>query len=383
MITHQFVMSGDSLKPLRAEAVLSQNTAHLVLVMAERVTLEATKPYAAVQAQFPNATIVTVSTAGQIAGAAVYTDQPVVTAIQFTDPSTQIKAVQVSCQQGEVFAAQSIQQQLSVDGLRGICIFSDGSLVNGTELLKSLAALLPTKDIPIFGGLAGDGALFERTLVGIGSAVETGQIVAIGFYGERLQFGFGSQGGWSGFGPEREVTSSDKNVLHSIGNVPALDLYREYLGKHAEGLPSAALFFPLTMRSPNGLNDTTVVRTILSIDEANKSMTFAGSLEQGAKVRLSKSSSEDLIHAALMAAIEAKQGYTHQTQLALLVSCVGRRLVLGDRTEEELEVIIQILGAQTVMAGFYSYGEISPSSDSVLHCDLHNQTMTIATISEV
>jgi hypothetical protein len=378
----QYVVSEKTLQPTKTSSTLKQTDAQLVLVMAERTCLEDQQPYVFVQSEFPNAKIVTISTAGQIAGVQLFTNQIVVTAIRFTSDQTSMHTVQVSCEKGEVQAAKEIHQALPSTGLRGICLFSDGALVNGTELIDALSDLLPTKALPIFGGLAGDGALFERTLVGIGSDVSPGQIVAIGLYGDALQLNFGSQGGWSDFGPEREITHAEKNVLYKIGDRPALDLYKEYLGKHASQLPSSALFFPLSMRSVESNEERPVVRTILSINEENKSMTFAGSMIEGSKVRLSMSSAEDLIDAATDAAKQANPSGTHQTELALLVTCVGRKLVLGERTEEELEAVQNVFGPNTAIAGFYSYGEISPNIKGVHNCDLHNQTMTIATISE-
>ncbi|MDH5347939.1 MAG: FIST C-terminal domain-containing protein, partial [Nitrospira sp.] len=66
--------------------------------------------------------------------------------------------------------------------------------------------------------------------------------------------------------------------------------------------------------------------------------------------------------------------------LAIAISCVGRRLVLGERTEEETEATLDVLPKGTQQVGFYSYGEISPYTAGT--CDLHNQTMTLTTLSE-
>lgn len=68
-------------------------------------------------------------------------------------------------------------------------------------------------------------------------------------------------------------------------------------------------------------------------------------------------------------------------KLAIIISCVGRKLVLGDRTNEEVEVIKDVLGSSPLITGFYSYGEISPLKPFE-DCALHNQTITITTINE-
>ncbi len=54
---------------------------------------------------------------------------------------------------------------------------------------------------------------------------------------------------------------------------------------------------------------------------------------------------------------------------------------MGQRVSEEIEAAGSILGKQFSRLGFYSYGEISPHAASGI-CELHNQTMTITTITE-
>src|SRR5262249_16881694 len=74
-------------------------------------------------------------------------------------------------------------------------------------------------------------------------------------------------------------------------------------------------------------------------------------------------------------------GTGESAKLGIAISCVGRRLVLGERTEEELEATAEVLPKHSVQVGFYSYGEISPYASG--RCDLHNQTMTITVMGEV
>jgi hypothetical protein len=167
--------------------------------------------------------------------------------------------------------------------LRHLFVLSDGLLVNGSALVEGLKSALP-EDVTVTGGLSGDGDRFQETLVVLDGPPESGIIAAVGFYGEHLKVGFGSLGGWDPFGPERRITRSRENVLYELDGKSALDLYKKYLGEHAEGLPSTGLLFPLSLRTREG--ETGVVRTILSIDEAENSLTFAGDVPEGAYARL-------------------------------------------------------------------------------------------------
>jgi hypothetical protein len=246
--------------------------------------------------------------------------------------------------------------------------------------VRGLAAGLPDA-VAVTGGLSGDGARFERTLVGIDGEVAPGRVATVGFYGDSLRVGYGSVGGWDPFGPERVITRSSGNVLYELDGCSALALYRRYLGHHAADLPASGLLFPLSLRIPR--EETSVVRTILAIDEEAQSLTFAGDVPEGSLARLMRANFERLIDGASGAGVASGQSHgPGAAQLAILISCVGRKLILRQRVEEEVEGVRDVLGDQAVLAGFYSYGEISPFSAST-RCELHNQTMTITTLTEV
>jgi hypothetical protein len=158
-------------------------------------------------------------------------------------------------------------------------------------------------------------------------------------------------------------------------------LYKRYLGNYAANLPSSALLFPLSLILPD--SDTSLVRTVLSVNESEGSMNFAGDLPQGEYVRLMKANVDKLIGGAHGAAIMSAQSLKQDSpDLAILISCVGRRLVLKQRVEEEVEIVREVIGSHAAVTGFYSYGEISPLRPFDNHCELHNQTMTITVFKE-
>lgn len=352
--------------------------ANLVLAFGERVFLDEILPYKKIKELYPEAHIVICSTSGQISNTSLVESNIVATAIEFEKTTIKVAEIDIFKNSDIHELGNKIESDFFDKDLKSMLILSEGSFVNGTELINEL--IKKTKGtIPIFGGLAGDEYKFEKTIVGLNSDASQGKVVAVGFYGDAIHFGFGSEGGWSDFGPEREVTLSEKNVLYKIGDRFALDLYKEYLGKYAEELPGSSLYFPLSMKE--NIKSAPVVRTILSIDEGKKSMTFAGNIPQGSFVRLMKGNLDKLIDASYNAALQTFPEQSTKPKLALLVSCVGRKIVLGNRIEEELEVVKEVFGEDTLVCGFYSYGEISPTLKKVA-CELHNQTMTIATIYE-
>ncbi|WP_276370489.1 FIST N-terminal domain-containing protein [Chryseolinea sp. H1M3-3] len=328
---------------------------------------------------YPDAHILTCTTAGEIIGAKLLDNSIVVSAIHFDKTTVKAAAVDIAYPGESYQKGYELAQKLKSDGLAHLFVISDGHIVNGSDLVNGLNHGLH-KQIPITGGLAGDGILFKRTLVGIDTPPTEGKIAAIGFYGKNLKVGYGSKGGWDAFGPERIVTRSEGNVLYDLDNKSALQLYKQYLGPLSGQLPSSAQFMPIALRLQG--SDHIAVRTILAVNEEDQSMVFTGDLPRNSRVRLMKANLDRLIEEAVSAADNslAVMG-SFQADFAVLISCVGRRLALTHRTEEEIEEVTHMLGKNTAVSGFYSYGEISPVVNSTA-CELHNQTMTVTVYRE-
>jgi hypothetical protein len=377
MQTQQLHFLHNEWKIKHSSTGFSANDAQLVTLFGSREMVGQPQIYAHVAAQFPNAQIVSSSTAGEIIDEEVFDDSVIVTAMQFE--KTRVKAIKTSFseQTNSFETGKFLYKSLNEPDLAGLFILSDGTQINGSELVSGLNQD-NEKKIPITGGLAGDAARFSQTLVGLNEPATEGIIVAVGFFGNAVKIGHSSLGGWDEFGKERVITKSDKNVLYEIDGASALDLYKEYLGTYADELPGSALLFPLSLRLDG--SEQTLVRTILNVDNANKTMTFAGNLPEGSKVRFMKANFEKLIKASSSAA-EKSFETNKSPDLAILISCVGRKLILQERTEDEVVAAKQIFGPDTCITGFYSYGEISPFNTS-FKCELHNQTMTITTFSE-
>ena len=366
------------------------SSAQLVLVFGAVAVLRQAELTATLRKDYPAACLLGCSTSGEICGKQVLDDSLIVTAVHFEQ--TQLRCAQARLGAGvnSLQAGEQVARQLPPtvrDAATGeeqklvhVLVLTDGLKANGSEFVSGLMKHLP-EGVSATGGMAGDGVRFHETLVYRENMPETGAIAAVGLYGSRLKIGFGSLGGWDTFGTERLITRSQANVLYEIDGLPALALYKEFLGEGpAKGLPATGLLFPLSIRTDE--DQPAVVRTILSVDEAAQSITFAGDVPEGAYVRLMKANFNRLIDGATGAARichEALQSCA--PDLAILISCVGRRLVLKERIEEEVLAVQEVLGGSATLAGFYSYGEISPFTPGA-RCELHNQTMTITTLSE-
>lgn len=339
-------------------------------------------PFQELVKHYPQSKIIGCSSAGEIAGPYISDHSISVAVIKFEKTPIAITSIKIDSVEDSFNAGQQIASTLNRDDLRGIFVLSDGLKINGSELVKGLNTI-DKDNVIITGGLAGDGSQFKETWTIYNGDVVSGSIVAVGFYGEYIQLSHGSRGGWDIFGPERRITRSQNNILYELDNKPALSLYKEYLGEKASGLPATGLLFPLAIRKDT--SDThQLVRTILGIDEKSGSLIFAGDMPKGYLAQLMRANFDRLISGAIEA---GKLTINHQVNsqkhsplLLIAISCVGRRLLLGERTEEETESVFEIFPEGTKQVGFYSYGELSPYTEGT--CDLHNQTMTLTSIAE-
>jgi hypothetical protein len=376
-ITQELWSASDAPRSIAARGTC--RTPSVVLCFGAPELLRDQHVWARLRERWPQATVVAGSTAGEICSTRVLDGTLVVNALEFERTAVRSAMIALRDVSSGQDAGARLAGQLRGDGLKHVFVLSDGLKVNGSELVAGLTGGLPAH-VAVTGGLCGDGDRFQRTHVCLNAPSDTEQVVALGFYGSGLRVGLGSLGGWDSFGPERRVTASRGNVLFELDGRPALDLYREYLGEQAKDLPASGLLFPLTVRATQSA--TGVVRTILSINAAENSLTFAGDIPTGHYARLMRANFDRLLDGAAGAArTSCTTLAAGSAELAILISCVGRKLVLKQRVEEEVESVQQVLGDGPVLTGFYSYGEISPFTPSAC-CELHNQTMTITTLSE-
>lgn len=365
---------------LTSEQQIEGYSPDFVLFFGSRAVLSDSEAYASLKRAFPRARLVGCSTGGQFSRKQIEDDTLLCVGVTFDRATFKLTSTEIPAGGNSGQCGAMIGEALAKPGLRGILVLSDGIHVNGSALVAGITKVVGP-DVTISGGLAGDGALFEKTLVSADCAPRENLIAALGFYGDGLEIGTGSAGGWDAFGPRRSITRSRDNVLFELDGQPALDLYERYLGpEEAEALPGSALLFPLRIADPVQ-PDQELVRTIVGIDRAQRSMIFAGDIPQGWNAQLMHGNFDRLADGAADAARQACPSMRECDGLSLLVSCIGRRLLMGQRVLDEIEAAAEELSRRHALVGFYSYGEISPHARTGF-CQLHNQTMTVLTIQE-
>lgn len=351
----------------------------LVLIFGNRYLLENSTIYQEIRTIFPDGHLVFGSSCADITSKTVDENSITITAIEFEKSSFLIKTNNVLNTDLNSFkTGNDLINQFPKEGLKYVFVISEGSFINGSELTEGMNNAFED-NLLITGALCGDGDRFEKTLASYNENPKQGEIVAVGFYGDTLEITFSIYGGWTPFGPERMVTKSKGNVLYELDNMPALDIYKKYLGEKSKELPGAALLYPLNVKITN--EKQSIVRSILNIDEANNAMILAGNIPVNSKVQMMMTNVDNIANASELAAKQALNLRQKKPELAMLVSCIGRKIVLDQRVEEEIEEVTQVIGNAITVSGLYSYGEIAPFNGEV-SCQLHNQTMTVTLLSE-
>lgn len=332
------------------------------------------------QQQYPNAILCGCSSSAPICNADLYENAVTGMALHFE--KTRLRTWQSSCpQQSDSHAAgKAMVDALLADDLAHIFVIADGLSIHGSQFLSGANCSLP-EGVCISGGLASDNFEFKETLSGIDKAPAPHQICAIAFYGDAIRVGCSAESGWEKFGPKRTITRSHGNVIYELDNKPAYSLYKDYLGpEYAGQLPGSGLRFPLGIQE-NEESDL-IIRSIDGILEQDKALHFNGDIPTGYISWFMSGQLETFAAGASKAATQARASVPDVPQAALLVSCLGRQLIMGASVIYELDAINEVLTDAVPVAGFHSAGEFSQEKQSCRSI-FQTQTMTVTLLAEL
>ncbi len=262
-----------------------------------------------------------------------------------------------------------------------IQLFSDGVTGNGCALLRGMNSMLDDY-IPITGGTSGDTGEFNKSWQFAGKQLLCDAAVAIGFTGD-FKVGTGVQSGWSPVGLPKKVTRSSGNVLYELNGEPALNVFKRFLGKHAEKLPAVGVEYPLGFYSRDGSTagkDQFMLRATMAVNHKEGSITFAGDVPEGTMAHLTCGDNNSILEATEKAIQTAVNQLDDTTPvMAFFYSCMARKTLLGLRTKEEFERVNLKLAGNIPILGFYSFGEYSRVKRGG-PCLFHNESAVLSVI---
>ncbi len=236
------------------------------------------------------------------------------------------------------------------------------------------------REIPLFGGQAGDNMKLEATWAFSNDVMTDNGIACLILDNDRVEVRGLATSGWEAIGDQNTITRADGNVVYEINGEPALDVFLKYFGFFSNSpdpnndFASVSAQYPLQMERDNGV---TVLRTPLFVNTDEKALILGGAVREGERFRFSISPGFDVIDKT----INEFSGLAREVQnpdAVVLFSCKGRHFALGPLLEEEVEGVFNHWRAP--MAGFLTYGEIGTPDGGV--CEFHNETCSLVLLKE-
>jgi len=350
----------------------------IVFLFGDNKTIREQDAIGFVRRQYPQARIFGGTSAYEINHLGVFDNSVVATAVEFNSVKLQFAkaslTMHTSREAAEALSAQ-IADKTDIGHLFVLC---EGLDVNGGRIVDELNRFFP--GVSISGGMAADKNTVLPNYLILDDQMSDRSVIAVAF-GKSLKAGYASNGGWDSFGVDRQISRSEGKYVYEVDGQPALSLYKKYLGDEARDLPNSGHYFPVSLKE--SLTSEGVVRSVIQIDEKNDALIFSSDMPQGWYFRLMRANYQHLMQAVSRSAEQSIVGIdTAKKFLALIVSCVGRQIVLKQRVHDAINEASDILGNNKIVCGFYSLGEICPLSLQDKQTYYHNQTMTITTLSE-
>ncbi len=236
-------------------------------------------------------------------------------------------------------------------------------------------------EVTIFGGMAGDDLRLEGPIVFSNTESSNQGLLALIINEDKIEVHGIATCGWKAIGIAKTITKSDKNIVYTIDDQPALDTIIKYLGvdvnvdEKKETFAQLGAYYPLQMERENV---TPVMRTAMWGNLEDRSLICAGNVPQGSKVRFSLPPDFDAIETVVAECQELKKESQPEVDALIMFSCISRHLSFGILMSEEIEQVQKVWDAP--MAGFFSYGEFGKSRTG--KHEFHNNTCCIVALKE-
>jgi hypothetical protein len=322
------------------------------------------------------------STAGEIAASGVRDSSVVVTALGGDGFSVRTTAAINASSDLRHSGAEAAAALTELDDRahRVLMLLTDGLAGDQQEIVRG-AYSVAGAGVPLVGGCAGDDLQMKSTYQLHGHQVLEDAVVSAAI-GSDEPIGIGVRHGWQRVGEPMLVTDSSENVVKTLDDRPALDVYLERLNAPEKVRSDSAAFVKFAQTHPLGLDRQSGEDHVRFIADANfeeRSLNCIARVPQGGLAWLMEGSDESVLAATDAACSDALAGLGGQRPAGLLAfDCIARRGVLGDEgvSAEVSRVAHHSNGAP--VAGFYTYGEIARTQGVT---GFHNQTLVVMALS--
>ena len=315
------------------------------------------------KACFPTAPVIGTTTGGEVFNGGIVDHSTVISVAVFERSRVRVS---FSDEKDSLKLGRQLAEGLKDRDQKVMIAFADGLGSNGDRILRGLHEVSP--EVPVAGGLAGDMFTFTGTYTFTQDFLsKTGGVCAC-IYTDRIHINTLYNLAWIPIGKEMTITKAEGNRIYEIEGRPAVEIYKEYLGKDAETLlPHIAIEFPLVFERDGKL----VARACLGIDD-DGAMVYEGDINEGERVRFSIWDTGEMLDGA-GTALKVIRGVP--VEGIFVYTCAARKYLMG----KEVEVETKYLQSVAPTVGFLTYGEFFTDRGTK---SFFNYTITLITLSE-
>ena len=249
-----------------------------------------------------------------------------------------------------------------------------------TDTSEILAGLREAVQAPIIGGSAADDFLLQSCFVYRNREVLTDSIVILAAEGN-IVFDISVAQHMRLSGRPGIITSCSGTRVDSIDNIPAMQFIEQEIGKPLNDVDEGVVALKL-MESGNQQGR---LRSLLMPAAAatETSMSCFGGVEQGSIAQVCIASPEQMV-ADVNNIASSLKNLSFKPQAALIITCAGRKKVLGPKIKFEVEEIVKACPSLAALAGYPSFGEFGPIKEAGGYSRplFHNMTYILLLIGE-
>ncbi len=240
--------------------------------------------------------------------------------------------------------------------------------------------LRETANFPIVGGLAADDYLMQSSYIYVNREVISDALVVLAAYGD-LRFSIHVGNSLQAIGRSGRIEAIEGTQLHRVDGISAKDFIERETGRAVLQTDRGTL--SLLVCDVEDSEEKSLRSIIPDLLDTGGSLGLFGGIPRGHSVQVCVAQPEDMVaevHAIAKAASASGKG----AAAALVISCSGRKVLLGAQIKHETSALTQAFAPDLPLAGFTSFGEIAPlrRADGYT-CNLfHNMTYVLLVIEQ-
>jgi hypothetical protein len=235
-------------------------------------------------------------------------------------------------------------------------------------------------DFPVVGGFAGDDHRMVKSYTYANRDVSSDALVVLAAYGE-LHFSIAVGNSLQTVGNIGQIEAAEGTQIDRIDGLSAVGFIERETGKTVLQTDRGVLC--LSVHDPSKNNEERLRSIVPDFSKKSGSVGLFGGIANGHQVQVCRARPEDLT-AEVYAIAEAARISGKPPVAALVVSCSGRKALLGGHVEHEVAALTRAFPNGLPLAGFPSFGEIAPlrRGNGFTRNLFHNMTYVLLLIEQ-